>query len=62
MKDPACGTVFRIKGFFQNENGGWMELNATKEQMEIRPSSAGQEVLIAVGEGLHQEAMERYLY
>ena len=39
-----------------------MELNATKEQMEIRPSSAGQEVLIAVGEGLHQEAMERYLY
>ena len=62
MKDPACGTVFRIKGFFRNENGGWMELNATKEQMEIRPSSAGQEVLIAVGEGLHQEAMERYLY
>ena len=29
MEDPACGSVFRIKGFTQETDGSWTELNAT---------------------------------
>mgnify|MGYP000317395830 CR=1 FL=1 len=28
--DPSCGAVFRIKGFMQEENGSWIEVNATR--------------------------------
>ena len=65
MSDPACGHVFRMKGFMRvddgesseesdqtQENGQhWIELNATKNEITIRPLHVGQEVLIVIGKG-----------
>ncbi len=43
------------------ENGQhWIELNATKNEITIRPLHVGQEVLIVIGEGL-QEKIKSYL-
>lgn len=61
MKDESCGKVFRIKGFMQVEKEHWIELNATKEKVNIHPISSGQEVLIVIGESLNENRIESYL-
>ena len=75
LSDPACGHVFRMKGFMRvddkesseesaqtRENGQhWIELNATKNEITIRPLHVGQEVLIVIGEGLQEEKIKSYL-
>ena len=54
--DPACGRVLRVKGFLP-EGEGWLELNATRESLTLRPIARGQEVLIVIGEGLDRQAI-----
>lgn len=54
--DLAYGHVIRVKGFLKTD-AGWLELNATQEQMDLRPSAAGQEVLIVIGEELKEPAV-----
>ena len=66
FQDPDCGRVFRIKGFLKKEVPGkeqkesWSELNATPHETVIRPIKEGQEILIAIGEGLDRERIETY--
>ena len=75
LSDPACGHVFRMKGFMRiddDENSGqseqaqengnhWIELNATKNEITIRPLHVGQEILIVIGEGLQEDKIKSYL-
>ena len=75
LSDPACGHVFRMRGFMRvddgeisekadqtQENGQhWIELNATKNEITIRPLHVGQEVLIVIGEGLQEDKIKSYL-
>ena len=75
LSDPACEHVFRMKGFMRvsdgesseesaqtQENGQhWIELNATKNEITIRPLHVGQEVLIVIGEELQEEKIKSYL-
>lgn len=60
LKDPACGKVFRIKGFQQLDDHSWISINATRQRTEIKPIPAGQAILIIIGEKLQQEAIEKY--
>ena len=60
LKDPACGKVFRIKGFQKLPDNTWIAVNATCRQTEIHPIPNGQAILIVIGEGLHQEVIENY--
>lgn len=57
--DPACGHIFRIKGFLP-VGDGWIELNATRQETVIHPISRGQEILIVIGEGLSKAALQKY--
>ncbi len=75
LSDPACGNVFRMKGFMRvddgenseeskhtQENGHhWIELNATRNEITIRPLHVGQEVLIVIGEGLQENKIKSCL-
>lgn len=61
LKDPACGTVLRIKGFCQKEDKTWVELNATHHETLLRKTEAGQEVLIVIGQELDEERIRQYL-
>lgn len=58
LKDPACGKVFRIKGFQKLPDNTWIAVNATHQNTEIHPVPNGQAILIVIGEGLHPEAIE----
>lgn len=60
MSDPSCGEVFRAKGFV-SDNGGWLELNATRSQLNVTPTSSGQDIVIMIGENLSEEAIEKYM-
>lgn len=62
MKNPACGNVIRMKGFFKTSEGTWIELNATTENKKIEPIPEGQEVVIVIGEHLVEEEIRKYLY
>lgn len=61
LKDPACGTVLRIKGFCQKEDKTWVELNATHHETLLRKTETGQEVLIVIGQKLNEERIRQYL-
>lgn len=60
MNDVACGQIFRIKGFMMLENGKWIELNATRENINIKSIDVGQEVLIVIGEELVEDHIKKY--
>ena len=61
ISDPKCGHVFRVKGFIQDQNNNWYQLNATKNEINIQPINQGQEIIIVIGESLDQEVIEQYL-
>lgn len=51
-----AGEVLRVKGFWQQEEQ-WMELNATPHSMTVGPVTAGQQVLIVIGEDLSRDVI-----
>lgn len=61
MQDPACGSVFRIKGFTQETDGSWTELNATHHEITQCPIAEGQKVIIVIGEQPDEEMIKKYL-
>lgn len=61
MQDPACGYLFRVKGFMKDEDGQWIELNATRRELQIKPIERGQEVLILIGEDLQKDQIQNYI-
>ena len=60
MKNPACGEIFRVKGFLQKEDGTWIQLNATHNGITMKQIEKGQEVIIVIGENLQQAKIAEY--
>jgi G3E family GTPase len=60
MSDPNAGNIFRLKGFIKDDQGQWLEVNATKQETRIRPISIGQELFIVIGEDLNEEVIGSY--
>ena len=58
--DPACSGVFRIKGYMHTAAGRWIQLNATREAVEISDCAEAQDVLIIIGEALDKDAIRKY--
>ena len=58
FSNQACGTVFRVKGFFRDGADAWKELNMTRRQHSVQPIKRGQEVLIVIGEHLDRTRIE----
>lgn len=61
MEDPSCGHVFRVKGFLPTADGGWMEINSTRRSLTLMPIDRGQEIVIVIGEGLDQAAVDAHM-
>lgn len=59
VEDPACGHIFRVKGFLQT---GWhmLEINATQQEITRKPVANGQDVLIVIGENLVEDTIRAY--
>lgn len=60
MNDQTCGDILRIKGFLSIDQDQWIELNATRQNIMIQSTQVGQEVIIVIGENLHEEIIQRY--
>lgn len=61
FSDKSCGEVFRVKGAFADTEGNWHRLNATAQRTDLVPSSAGQAVLIVIGDGLDRSRIDGYI-
>lgn len=59
FEDPACGTIFRIKGFVSGQEG-WLQLNATRDKTSLIPIAQGQEIIVVIGEQLVEEKIRAY--
>ena len=57
--DASCGRIMRIKGFTSDGNG-WLELNASRDAMTLKPIAKAQEVIIVIGEQLNRAAIEAH--
>lgn len=55
MTASDCGNIVRVKGFLGTEDGGWVELNATHQDITIRKIEKGQNVIIVIGEALQKD-------
>ena len=60
LHDKECGRVFRVKGFLPVDDGKWIALNATHEEISVSPVELGQEIIIVIGEGLNKEKINSY--
>lgn len=54
FQDESCGDVIRVKGFTM-DGEGWVEINATREEVQLKPIPKGQDVVIAIGANLVEE-------
>ena len=57
--DTQCGRVFRVKGFIPRD-GGWLEVNATRDGVRTTHIARGQNVVILVGEDLKKDRIDLY--
>lgn len=60
MAATDCGNIVRVKGFMSTEDGSWIELNATHQNITIQPIEKGQDILIIIGEGLVEEKISAF--
>ncbi|MCR5178157.1 MAG: GTP-binding protein [Lachnospiraceae bacterium] len=60
FSDPACSGVFRIKGYMHTSEGRWIQVNATREAVEISDCAEAQDVIIIIGEALNKNAVRKY--
>ena len=47
------GSVFRVKGFIR-DGEGWLELNATQNELTLKSAQVGQEIIIVIGESMDE--------
>ena len=52
--------MLRVKGFAPAPAGGWLELNASRDAMTLKPIAKAQEVIIVIGEQLNRAAIEAH--
>lgn len=60
FEDPSCGNVIRVKGFIQNTEQTWLEINATRQGISLQECAKGQDVLIVIGENLDENRIRQY--
>lgn len=58
--DEENGRIIRLKGFIQDKNEGWLEVNATAKEVYISPIAVGQELFILIGENLNESSIGKY--
>ncbi len=51
---PACGRVYRVKGFIRDDSRQLYEINCTLHARSIRPAASGEEVLVVIGQQLRE--------
>lgn len=60
FNSSECGRIFRVKGFMYED--GWYEINATKDEILIKPVNEGQKVIIIIGEMLKEGKISEIIY
>ena len=61
FNDISCGNVIRVKGIVKTPENRMYEINSTRYGNATKMVNAEKSVLIAIGEDLHADSMEKYL-
>lgn len=60
--DDRCGHIFRIKGYMNTTDRGWLEINATSEVfLGISETEESENVIIIIGENVDKGEVRRFL-
>lgn len=57
FNDKCYGNILRVKGFTQNADKSWVEINATKNEISFQSIPVGQDVLIVIGTDLNEDGI-----
>ena len=57
LDSPGCGDILRVKGFVK-EDGEWLELNATRDNISLSPIENGQDIVIVIGENPDKDKID----
>jgi G3E family GTPase len=60
LGNPAAGKVYRVKGFTETTDRGFVEVNATAENLSMQPIDKGTSVLVVIGEKLVKPVIDTY--
>ena len=60
FKSHTFGMIFRVKGYFK-ENNMWYNINALNHLQEINPIDDGQDVIIIIGQNLNKMKIEELI-
>ena len=61
FRDPKCGSVHRIKGITQNDDGAFYEVNATAKAITFKKVTAERAIMIVIGEDLNKASLVDFL-
>lgn len=61
FESPACGVVYRIKGFAKERSGQWYEINCTAETYSIEKIAPTHGVLVVIGQHLNEREIKERL-
>ncbi|MCR5625573.1 MAG: GTPase (G3E family) [Lachnospiraceae bacterium] len=60
FRDDNNGKIHRIKGYLKNAYDMWIEINAVRDNINLKPVETGQELFIVIGESLNKENISKY--
>lgn len=61
FNSPACGVIYRIKGFTKDDQGVWYEVNCTSETYSVKVSDYHSGNLVVIGQYIRKdEILERF--
>lgn len=61
FESPACGVVYRIKGYARDVEGTWYEVNCTSETVSVQPVGNKPGTLVVIGQHLREQEIREYL-
>lgn len=61
FESPACGVVYRIKGYARDLKGMWYEVNCTAETFSVIPVGEKFGTLVVIGQHLRENEIKEYL-
>lgn len=61
FENSNAGEVFRIKGFYRDNQDKWFELNATANEINVSEVNVGQDVFIVIGSNLNEDIIKEIL-
>lgn len=61
FESPACGKIYRIKGYAKTPTGDLYEINATPDTINVTPAVSSEDIIVIIGQQLRRKEIREIL-